>query len=78
MNSQIEIQFYGHDGICEPGPGDFNEDLNVDLRDAAMFLRCFGGDAAMPAPECLAADLDLDEDVDLDDFAVFHAALVAP
>ncbi len=61
--------------------GDFDADGNVELDDFAAFTECMAGPDTMPHPPmlecvvaCLAAfDLDLDNDVDFGDFAVFQA-----
>jgi hypothetical protein len=66
----------------EPGPGDVNEDAQVNLDDYAVFQDCMNGpDNSTPPPACTpvenfdACDLDDDEDVDLDDFAAFAGYL---
>ena len=55
-------------------PGDFNEDGLVGLVDFVFFARCFRGPISPPPanpPGCENADLDMDGDVDLDDFDIF-------
>jgi hypothetical protein len=52
----------------------------VDLLDFSLFQACFQGPGRPPSNECapgIHADLDLDTDVDLDDFARFYPALTA-
>jgi len=60
---------------------DFNQDGSVDLADVASFETCFSGQGNPYDPEriiCARSDLDDDDDVDLDDFAVLHANLTGP
>ena len=57
-------------------PGDCDWSGSVDLIDFAAFAGCVTGpDAKEPLPnECRCHDLDLDDDVDLHDFAAFQDA----
>jgi hypothetical protein len=64
-----------------PVPGDFDEDGDVDLDDYLVFANCMAGPDAVPSPTqpyvtaqgCRHAfDLDVDDDVDLADFAGFQ------
>jgi len=51
---------------------DLDADGTSDLRDFAVFQRCFtGGSGSVTAPGCAPADADNDNHVDLDDFAKF-------
>jgi len=50
--------------------GDFNGDSRLDLRDFQGMQLCFGAPSAdLPGPRCTRLDLDLDNDVDLEDYA---------
>jgi len=62
-------------------PGDFDQDGDVDLDDYAVLTDCLAGPDATPAPtdpqvtaqECLDVfDSDVDDDVDVEDFASFQ------
>jgi hypothetical protein len=61
-------------------PGDYDADMDIDLRDAGFFQRCYTG----PDPdeevryECEILDFDVDQDIDLDDLRVFLAQLEGP
>lgn len=65
-----------------PVPGDIDDDGDVDLTDADVFIAAMNGPGQPPttpppytADECLAAfDFDADEDLDLGDFAGFQIA----
>lgn len=62
-----------------PIPSDMNEDGQVTLQDYATFQGCLGGpEVTEPPGECETADferakLDGDDDVDLEDFAIFDS-----
>jgi hypothetical protein len=59
-------------GIFEPGDCDYNQDGTIDLADFAGLQGCFTGADAGPAPAgCAMFHADLDNDVDLDDYAHF-------
>ena len=67
--------------VCDdPMAGDIDCDGDVDLADHAAFAECMAGPGMFPAPappwspyECLNAfDDDVDDDVDMHDFAVFQ------
>jgi hypothetical protein len=60
------------------GSGNFDGDVDVDLRDFHFFQACFTGSGGSAAPTCAAGDADGDDDVDLMDYAAFHAALAGP
>ncbi len=62
----VDIGAYEYPG---PFPGDLNDDNVVDVTDVAIFASCFTGPDLAPLPDCAAADLDADTDVDLADFA---------
>lgn len=60
-------------------PGDFDDDLDVDLDDFGRFQACLGGAGVIQTnPECAPALLDADLDVDGDDTAVFRGCLSGP
>lgn len=67
----------GGEAISDEVPGDVDEDGDVDLDDAALFLNCLSGPGnPMPPDGCVAGvfadgDLDADGDIDLADCAVF-------
>jgi hypothetical protein len=53
--------------------GDFNSDSRLDLRDYQGMQLCFGAPSAdQPGPRCTRLDLDLDNDVDLEDFRAWR------
>jgi len=63
---------------ARPGPGDIDNDGDVDEADYAALLRCYTGPSGVPDPGCdpvefARADLDNDGDVDLADFSQFAA-----
>ena len=58
-------------------PGDVDGDVDVDLADFAWFQNCYAGGGA-PESGCENADLDVDEDVDLDDAALMVAQFSGP
>jgi hypothetical protein len=54
---------------------DLNGDGLIDLDDFRLFQACFRGQDNPPSPNCpdgVNADLDFDDDVDLDDYNVFY------
>ncbi len=54
-----------------PGPdGNMDGDLDVDLVDMAAFMECFGADVTL-VPECVCADVDDNNFVELNDWALF-------
>jgi hypothetical protein len=56
-----------------PGIGDYNDDGSVDTDDFAQFPACMTGPGGGPiAPDCAVFDVDLDDDVDVVDFAGFQ------
>ena len=60
-------------------PGDRDGDRDVDLLDFTGLQACFTGPGpASPAPGCYFFDFEPDGDIDLDGYAVFHAALTGP
>lgn len=55
------------------GPGDSDQDGDVDLADAANFTGCMTGPNAGPVGQsCTTFDFNTDTDVDLDDFSDFQ------
>ncbi len=59
-----------------PSP-DLNGDGVVDLKDFALFQTCYSGAGQLPNANCAAgvnADLDMDNDVDFDDYLILFAA----
>jgi hypothetical protein len=59
--------------------GDVDHDADHDLHDFAGLQKCFTGAAPGPlAGTCVLFDFDLDEDVDVADFAEFEALLAGP
>jgi hypothetical protein len=63
--------------IVKQMPGDYDNDLDVDLDDFAKLPPCmFGPDVAVPSA-CRIMDDDLDTDVDIADFAAFLHNLAA-
>lgn len=59
-------------------PADADCDGHVDLRDAARLQACFSGQGVRAAAGCGAMRLDSDDDVDLDDAALFAAGMTGP
>jgi hypothetical protein len=55
------------------GPGDLDEDGDVDLFDYAVFFSCVTAPGDPPEPDCSSADMDEDGDVDLLDFGVLQS-----
>ncbi len=51
---------------------------STDLFDFASFQACFGGEGVPATPPCDGFDYDRDEDVDLDDHAIFYRVLTGP
>jgi hypothetical protein len=56
--------------------GDLNEDGIVDLADYAIIALCLNGPTVEAAQACALADFDLDDDVDLWDFAAFQTTFL--
>jgi len=56
------------------GPGDCDQDGDIDLDDYAVFADCLTGPLGGILAGCDLADMDVDTDVDLDDFAAFQEA----
>ncbi|MFH0981088.1 MAG: hypothetical protein V2A79_06085 [Planctomycetota bacterium] len=63
-----------------PGPSDadLDDDGDADLKDFALFQRCFTGSGGGVPSGCTAADLDGDTDVDLTDFHRFQDGFTGP
>ena len=45
---------------------------------AFPFLPCIGGESIQATPPCDGFDYDRDDDVDLDDHAIFHRVVTGP
>ncbi|GJM23707.1 MAG: hypothetical protein DHS20C16_01220 [Phycisphaerae bacterium] len=73
---------------CDPQDADLTGDNEVDLKDFALFQRCYTGAGActcfpalygsLESNDCTAADIDLDGDIDDQDFSAWEAGLVGP
>ncbi|HNO78721.1 MAG TPA: choice-of-anchor B family protein [Phycisphaerae bacterium] len=73
---------------CDPQSADLTGDSTVDLEDFALMQQCYTGEGsclcypALYGPlvgnACAAADIDLDGDVDGQDYAAWEAGLVGP
>lgn len=61
-----------------PWPGDLTGDDRVDLADHGRFVGCLVGPGTTAIGACQCADLDEDDDVDLEDFADFQVAFADP
>ncbi len=61
-----------------PLPVDLDVDGDIDLRDDALFQRCFTGAVGSMAGACDPADVDANGHVDLVDFAPFSGASTGP
>ncbi len=59
-------------------PGDLNGDFAVDLDDFVVLAACVSGPDVSPSAGCNAADLTMDNDVDLADFADFQRRCTGP
>jgi len=57
-----------------PVPGDLDGDFDVDSDDFVLFAGCLTGPDILPSADCVVADLMLDNDVDVGDFAEFQSA----
>ncbi len=65
--------------VYEAALGDFDDDGDVDLSDAARFQACFAGeDVDQRYPDCFHAHFDADGDVDGTDYAAFAGAFQGP
>jgi parallel beta-helix repeat protein len=59
--------------------GDFNRNQNVELADFGGLQACFTGQGpAVVSPCCRIFDFEPDDDIDLDDWAQFHAGITGP
>lgn len=64
--------------VCLPIPdGDVDRDGDVDLDDAAGYVRCQSGPGNV-LPQCIHADLDGDGDTDIRDFTVIQLGFTGP
>lgn len=65
--------------VEQPAPnGDLDFNDRVDLRDVALFQRCFTGADGSLAPCCEQADLNLDTSIDLADLESFISLIAGP
>ncbi len=65
--------------VEQPAPnGDLDFNDRVDLRDVALFQRCFTGADGSSAPCCEQADLNLDTSIDLADLESFISLIAGP
>jgi hypothetical protein len=60
------------------GPGDLDNDIDVDLDDYALFRGCIEGPDGVLLTDCGQADLGHDSDVDLHDFGAFQRVFTGP
>jgi len=62
--------------VLEPGPGDYDRDCDLDLKDYAGWVGCSTSPDGGPyAGGCETFDFDEDGDVDLQDFAALAVLL---
>jgi len=66
----VEVCVTGQGGVC-PGPGDLDEDGDVDGADQSLLEGCYSGPGVELTCGTPRADLDADNDVDCADFARF-------
>lgn len=62
--------------VFTAGPG--VPGCEVDLSDFAALQSCFSGKNGGVVPGCTGSDTDADNDIDLEDYATFHATIVGP
>jgi len=77
----IEGVYQGDGSACSEGCGfgDFDGDGAVELRDFAVFQRCFGANKTeIPDDLCARGDIDRCQDIDLWDYAAFRRAMTGP
>jgi hypothetical protein len=67
-NYDLDVEFYVLEGDALGG-------VNVDLSDFAKFAECFDG---LLNHDCFRADIDMDADVDVDDYVRFGSAMTGP
>ncbi len=73
---------------CDPQDPDLTDDGNVDLEDFALMQQCFTGAGSctcfpalygpLESNACTAADIDLDGDIDGEDYAAWESGLLGP
>ncbi|MHC4695234.1 MAG: choice-of-anchor Q domain-containing protein [Planctomycetota bacterium] len=72
------VDMGAYEAVMEQLPGDFDANRRIDLADLAAFQLCMGASIVRPdwLDTCLCLfDADQSGDVDLYDFAAFHALL---
>jgi hypothetical protein len=72
VSSASDINGNGKPDECEPVPGDFDGDLDVDRDDLDEFEACASGPEVPMAVGCEEKDFDNDGDGDQSDFAVIQ------
>lgn len=72
--------YQGDGTVCADGCGfgDFDRDAAVDLRDLAVFQRCFGADDIDSTDSCWLADINSCQDINLLDYDAFRRAVTGP
>jgi hypothetical protein len=75
VSSASDINGNGTPDSCEPVPGDFNGDLDVDKGDLDAFEECASGPGVPMAAGCEDKDFDNDGDGDQSDFAVIQKCI---
>lgn len=74
-----ELQLNDVNTIPVPGWGDMDSDADVDLIDQAGFVGCLSGPGGgYAAQDCANADIDGDEDVDLQDARLLQTVFTGP
>ncbi len=71
--SDVDGYAYVHETVRE---GSMDGDGDVDLNDYRLFYACITGPAGSVSPDCYYADSNIDDHVDLMDFAAFQAGFI--